>query len=111
MNIKASLFALALVSVLPAASVQPVLAQGASDAAAAYSVDERAFLDRFVARTGMASATIPGNVAVGMQMPANVQYHNIEGHARFVGYRYTHVNRNHVIVDSNNRVIAIHRHN
>ncbi|MBN8945347.1 MAG: hypothetical protein J0H01_37950 [Rhizobiales bacterium] len=110
MNIKANLFALALVSLIPGASIQPVLAQGGSDAAQAYSADERAFLDTFITRTGMASATVPGNVAVGMQMPANLQYHNIEGHARFRGNRYTHVNNNHVIVDNNNRVIAIHRH-
>ncbi|WP_163414047.1 hypothetical protein, partial [Escherichia coli] len=70
-------------------SIQPVLAQGTGDAAQAYSADERAFLDTFISRTGMASATMPGNVAVGTQMPTNLRYHNIEGHARFQGLRYT----------------------
>ncbi|MBN8937886.1 MAG: DUF1236 domain-containing protein [Rhizobiales bacterium] len=109
MNTKVSLLALALVVASPMTS-QVVLAQGASDSASAYSNEDRAFLDSFISRTNMTSTTIPGNVTVGMQMPANVQYHNIEGHPRFHGHRYAHVNNNHVIADSTGRVVAIHHH-
>ena len=109
MNTKVSLLALALLVASPVTS-QVVMAQGPSDAAQVYSSEDRAFLDSYITRTGIASATIPGTVTVGMQMPANVQYHNVEGHARFQGMRYTHVNNNHVIVDSTGRVVTIHRH-
>jgi len=45
-----------------------------------------------------------------MQLPASTRYHAIEGHARFAGHRYTHINNNHVIVDATGRVVAIHQH-
>lgn len=110
MSILARLFALTLVAAIPAVAAQPVLAQGASDAAQSYSADERAFLDSYINRTAMPSSTVAGEVAVGTQLSGNLSYHAIEGHPRFRGHRYTHVNNNHVIVDGNNRVIAIHRH-
>ena len=110
MSIPAKLLALTLFAVAPAMAVQPVLAQGASDAAQSYSTEERAFLDGYIRRTGAPSQAVPGEIAVGSQLAGNLTYHAIEGHPRFRGHRYIHVNNNHVIVDGNNRVIAIHRH-
>ncbi|WP_170181867.1 DUF1236 domain-containing protein [Phreatobacter stygius] len=110
MSVLARILALSLVAAIPAITTQPVRAQGASDAAQSYSADERAFLDGYISRTAMPSATIAGDVTVGTQLAGNLSYHAIDGHPRFRGHRYTHVNNNHVIVDGNNRVIAIHRH-
>ena len=110
MSLPARLLALTLLAAAPAMAAQPVLAQGASDAAQSYSTEERAFLDGYIRRTAAPSQTIPGEITVGSQLAGNLTYHAIEGHPRFRGQRYIHVNNNHVIVDGNNRVIAIHRH-
>ncbi|MGL4289478.1 MAG: DUF1236 domain-containing protein [Phreatobacter sp.] len=108
MNPKISLLALSLLAMTPAMT-HIALAQGAGDAAQVYNDDDRAFMSGYIGRMNMPSATIPGEVTVGMQMPEGVQYHEIQGHARLQGHRYTHVNNRHVIVNKEGRVIAIHR--
>ena len=100
----------AFLAIAPVGASTLVLAQGAQDAAQNYTAEDRAFLDRFIRQQNMPSATISENVRVGMQLPSSTRYHSIEGHARFAGHRYTHVNNNHVIVDSSGRVVAIHQH-
>lgn len=112
MSFPARMLALAMLATAPALTfaTQPVLAQGATDAAQSYSTEERAFLDGYIRRTAAPSQTVPGDITVGSQLSGNLTYHAIEGHPRFRGHRYIHVNNNHVIVDTNNRVIAIHRH-
>lgn len=86
------------------------LAQGEPAGAQSYTADDRAFLDRFIVQQSMPSQTITESVQVGMQLPASTRYHAIEGHPRFAGHRYTHINNNHVIVDATGRVVAIHQH-
>jgi hypothetical protein len=109
MNMKTLAAALLLLSANMAGS-HLALAQGATDAAQSYTAEDRAFLDRFIVQRSMPSMTTTETVRVGMQLPPSTQYHAIEGHPRFAGHRYTHINNNHVIVDATGRVVAIHQH-
>jgi len=110
MSMLARFFASALGAAVPALASQAVFAQGVSDAAQSYSADARGFSDSFIDRTGMQSTTARGAVTVGAQLPDNLRFQAIDGHPRFRGHRYVHVNNNHLIVDGRNQVVAIHRH-
>ena len=73
----------------------------------AISDAEWQYFREFMAGQTVPSARYDGTIVVGSALPGTVRYYEVENDPRFRNYRYTRLNDRYLLVDRDNRVIAI----
>lgn len=71
------------------------------------TAEERAMFQQRMRGLNAPSARFEGNVVVGAELPGTVRYYDFENEPRFTNYRYTRLNDRYVLVNRQNRVLAV----
>lgn len=71
------------------------------------SADDRVYVRQYVVQRNVPSARFEGDILVGAELPATVRYYEIENDPRFSNYRYTRLNNRYVLVNTDNRIVAV----
>lgn len=72
-----------------------------------FSAEDRTYYRTRLMRENVPSARFEGNVVVGTELPSSVRYYDVENDPRFTNYRYTRLNDRYVLVNRQNRVVAV----
>ncbi len=71
------------------------------------TADDQIYVRERVIRHNVPSVRYQGDIVVGAELPGTVRYYEIENEPRFTNYRYTRLNDRYVLVNTDNRIVAV----
>lgn len=77
------------------------------NAPSAISDAERQYFREVMARQTVPSVRYDGTFVIGAELPGTVRYYDVPNDPRFTDYRYTRLNDRYLLVDRNNRIVAV----